>query len=321
MKEENPMQPFQHILFAADFSENSHEAFRVASSLSSETKTRMTVLHVVEPHWVAEEPFYFGQPTVQFFNSGQDPNGLEALERRLIDEYTPNHAVDVSYVLKEGEISSEILGLAEQKGSDLIVMGTHGRTGLRWLLAGSVAISVLRRAHCPVLALHAAEVPRTTQNFKVVVHPTDFSESSQAALSVARSLARDLGSRLVLLHVAPLEVYVSGIIASEADVQVYRETIEETRKRLDGPDLKYPVETRMTRGDASDEIVRQAEELECGLIVMGTHGRTGLGKLLMGNVAESVLPRAHCPVLVVKVPQVVPSPVSKRAAKEAVTVF
>jgi len=315
------MQPFRNILFAADFSENSQEAFRVASSLSSEKTTRMSVLHVVEPHWVAEEPVYFGQPTVQYSDSGPGPNGPEALKRRLIDQYTPNHAIDVTYFVKEGEISSEILGLAEQTGSDLIVMGMHGRTGLRWLLAGSVAISVLRRAHCPVLALHAAQVPLSTQDFNVILHPTDFSESSQAALRVARSLARDLGSRLVLLHVAPLEVYVSGMIASEPDVQVYRETMEETRKRLDGPDLKYPVETRMSRGDASDEIVRQAEELGCGLIVMGTHGRTGLGKLLMGNVAESILPRAHCPTLVVKVPQLVPIPASSRPAQRAVTVF
>jgi nucleotide-binding universal stress UspA family protein len=110
-------------------------------------------------------------------------------------------------------------------------------------------------------------------------------------------------------------------MASEIDVQIYRESLEETRKRLDGPDLKYPVETRLSRGDASDEIVRQAEELRCGLIVMGTHGRTGLGKLLMGNVAESVLPRAHCPVLVVKVSHLVPSLALSRPAQTAVTVF
>jgi nucleotide-binding universal stress UspA family protein len=67
------MQPFRNILFAADFSENCKEAFRLASSLSSETKTRMSVLHVVEPHWVAEEPVYLGQPTVQYFDSGSEP--------------------------------------------------------------------------------------------------------------------------------------------------------------------------------------------------------------------------------------------------------
>lgn len=315
------MQPFRNILFAADFSENSHEAFRIACSLSSETKTRMSVLHVVEPHWVAEEPVYFGQPTDQYFNSGPQPNALEALKRRLIEEYTPNHAIDVTYLVKEGEIPEEIVSFADRTKNDLIVMGMHGRTGLRWLLAGSVAISVLRRAHCPVLALHAAQVPRSSRDFDVILHPTDFSQSSQAALEVARSLARDLGSRLVLLYVSPIEIYVSGMMASELDEQVSRETLAETRHRLDGPDLKYPVETRLSRGDASDEIVRQAEELGCGLIVMGTHGRTGVGKLLMGNVAESVLPRAHCPVLVVKVPHAVPAPAATPPAKKAVTVF
>jgi nucleotide-binding universal stress UspA family protein len=316
------MHAYRNILFAADFSENSKDAFHLASSLSSESRTRMSVLHVVEPHWVAQEPVPFGQSTVPYYDSGSTPTALEALKRRLIDEYTPNHAIDVTYIVKEGEIASEVLRLADETGSDLIVMGMHGRTGLRWLLAGSVAISVLRRAHCQVLALHAAEVPRRTDGFEVILHPTDFSETSQAALEAARSLARERGSRLVLLHVAPLEVFVSGMIASEIDVQIYRETLEETRKRLDGPDLKHPVETRLCRGDASDEIVRQAEELGCGLIVMGTHGRTGLGKLLMGNVAESVLPRAHCPVLVVKVPAMVPTAAPVRpAAQEAVTVF
>ncbi len=143
------MQPFRNILFAADFSQNSHEAFRIACSLSSETKTRMSVFHVVEPHWVAEEPVYFGQPTVQYFDSGPSPNGLDELKRRLIEQYTPNHAIDVTYVVKEGEIAEEILRLAEETGTDLIVMGMHGRTGLRWLLAGSVAISVLRESAVP----------------------------------------------------------------------------------------------------------------------------------------------------------------------------
>jgi nucleotide-binding universal stress UspA family protein len=72
------------------------------------------------------------------------------------------------------------------------------------------------------------------------------------------------------------------------------------RKRLEGPDLKYPAETRLVQGDAADEVLRVAEELGCGLIVMGTHGRTGLGRLLMGSVVEFVMPRAACPVLVVK---------------------
>ncbi len=179
------MQPFRNILFAADFSENSQEAFRVACSLCSETKTRMSVLHVVEPHWVAEEPVYFGQPAVQYFDSGPEPNGLEALKQRLIDQYTPNHAIDVTYFVKEGEIASEILDLAEQTGSDLIVMGTHGRTGLRWLLAGSVAISVLRgrTARC---------LPFTPPRFPVALQISRSSSIPPTSPKVPRLLSGSL---------------------------------------------------------------------------------------------------------------------------------
>ncbi len=76
--------------------------------------------------------------------------------------------------------------MAEEIDSDLIVMGTHGRTGLRGLLAGSVAIAVLRGARCPVLALRSAEHPRETKEIRVILHPTDFSVDSEAALKVAR---------------------------------------------------------------------------------------------------------------------------------------
>ena len=81
---------------------------------------------------------------------------------------------------------------------------------------------------------------------------------------------------------------------------LYREALEEERRLVDGPDLKYPVETRLARGDAAEAILNAATELDCGLIVMGTHGRTGLSRLLMGSVTEYVVPRADCPVLAVK---------------------
>ncbi len=74
------------------------------------------------------------------------------------------------------------------------------------------------------------------------------------------------------------------------------------RRRIDGPDLKHPVESRLCQGEPADQIIQTAAELGNGLIVMGTHGRTGLTRLLFGSVAEFVLPRANCPVLAVKTP-------------------
>jgi nucleotide-binding universal stress UspA family protein len=296
------MNPFEKILFAADFSENSRKAFEVACSLAVENRTKLMVLHVVEPSWVPEEPVYFGQQAVQCYSLSPGESRREALWRKLCEHYAPGRALDVTYEVREGDVAAEILDAAQTIGSDLIVMGTHGRTGLRWLLAGSVAIAVLRKAHCPVLALRQTERPSATEGICVILHPTDFSQASEFALEVARTMARDLGARLLVLHVAPLPTYAGGTMAAELDPLVYREALDELRTRVDGPDLKYPVESQVSRGDAADEIVRLATELGAGLIVMGTHGRTGLGRLLMGNVAESVLSAGNCPVLIARAP-------------------
>ena len=293
------MQPFRTILFAADLSENSKQAFRVACSLAVENNTRLVVLHVAEPNWAPQEPGYSGEANARFF-AEKDERHHEALKRKLCEVYTPNHPLDMEYQTREGDAKVEILRTASEVGSDLIVMGTHGRTGLSWLVAGSVAIAVLRGAHCPVLAVRLPEVPRKSEDIRVILHPTDFSESSEAAAHMAHMLARDLGARLVILHVASLEVIMDGTPAADTNPGVYKDALEHVRKRLDGGDLKYPVETRISRGFTAEGILQTAEEVGCDLIVMGTHGRTGLKRALMGSVAESVLPKAGCPVLVVQ---------------------
>jgi nucleotide-binding universal stress UspA family protein len=293
------MKAFQSILFGADFSEASREAFRAACSLAVAGQTRVHVLHVIEPRWIPEEPVPFGQAVVEFYDAGVDGGRDELLGRRMREMYAPDEPIDVEYHISEGDAAREVLRMAGQVRSDLIVVGTHGRTGLSWLLAGSVATSVMRHATCPVLALHRPEGPRRVEGIRVILHPTDFSAGGEHSLRVARSLARDLGARLVLFHVVPY-----GLSANDIDVPVdpglYRQALAEERRLIDGPDLKYPVEARLARGDAAEEILRAATELDCGLIVMGTHGRSGLRRLLMGSVTESVMPRADCPVLAVK---------------------
>ena len=299
------MKPFRTILFAADFSENSREAFGAACSLARADKTRLFVLSVAEPHRVADDPVYFGQARVRFNALPSDKHRLAELREKLRNEYAPGEPIDVEYRAREGEIPDEILEAAHETGADLIVMGTHGRTGMDWLLSGSVATAVLRQARCPVLALRSPTHMHKDDGIRVILHPTDFSASSQAALNVARSLARDLGTRLVVLHVTPPAVLVDGSIAAGIDPSTCRTALEDLRTCLDGPDLKYPVEVRLAVGPDREEILQTAQEIGCDLIVMGTHGRTALGRLLMGSVAESVLPRASCPVMIVKVPDLV----------------
>jgi len=276
---------------------------------------------VVEPNWVPEEPVYYGQQSVQFHPAEADQSRHEALRRELREVYTPDHPIHVDYQTREGEAAVEILRTAKELGSDLIVMGTHGRTGLSWLLAGSVAIAVLRGAHCPVLALRSIEKPREAKEIRVILHPTDFSVDSEAALRVARWLAWHHGARLVILHVAMLEVLVDGTTAADVDPRDYRDALDEVKKRVDGPDLKHPIETILTRGYTAPGIIETADDLGADLIVMGTHGRTGLSRLLMGSVAEQVLPKANCPVLVFKPAQRISEPTSDRPAQKMVTVF
>lgn len=132
-----------------------------------------------------------------------------------------------------------------------------------------------------------------------ILHPTDFSGRSNTALCLACSLARDYGAGLVILHTIPQPIvaYGEGVIPPDPDA-VIREAQEELA-RLDVPCPGVPVTRRVEEGDPVSVILSVVRETAADLIVMGTHGRTGLGRLLMGSVAEQVVRRATCPVLTV----------------------
>jgi nucleotide-binding universal stress UspA family protein len=135
---------------------------------------------------------------------------------------------------------------------------------------------------------------------KTILHPTDFSAPSECAFRLACSLARDHGAQLVLFHVVELPTPAYG--EGTAPVTVIQMSLDAEREALD--QIQAPpgisMERKLVEGDAADEIIEAAKEVEADLIVLGTHGRTGLGRLLLGSVAEQVLRRALCPVLTVK---------------------
>jgi nucleotide-binding universal stress UspA family protein len=295
------MPLFRSILLAADFSENSREAFRMACSLAQEGETRVLVLHVEEPLYVAEEPVYFNQPSVHYTAVERPETELSPLNERLRQDYVPDLAVETIYHTVEGGPAEMILREAEVNRCDLIVVGTHGRTGLTRLLSGSVAEAVLRGAKCPVLALRAHPPGKSIDgNIQCILAPTDDSEASHHAVRIARALACRLGARLILLRVAPLEIVAGTEVMLPIDVQACRESLDAMRRQLDGPDLKFPVETMLRQGHVESEILDAIKGLPGVMVVMGTYGRSGLARLLVGSVAEGVLRHAECPVLTVK---------------------
>lgn len=137
---------------------------------------------------------------------------------------------------------------------------------------------------------------------RTILHPTDFSQNSDWAFDVACALAKDYGARVIVLHVTlpPAHVYAEGLIMTQP--LDYLDDLRKRLCRLQPGHPGVPMEHRLLEGDAGDTIVELAEETKSDLIVMGTHGRTGLGRLLMGSVAEKVMRRAPCPVLTLKTP-------------------
>jgi nucleotide-binding universal stress UspA family protein len=135
---------------------------------------------------------------------------------------------------------------------------------------------------------------------RTILHPTDFSNYSNYAFRLACSLARDYGARLVVLHVAqpPTAVIGEGVMPLPTAIDL--RPLHEQLHQLRPADPTMLVEHRLVEGDAAVEILRVAEEIKCELIVLGTHGRTGLSRLLMGSVAEQIVRKASCPVLTVK---------------------
>lgn len=141
---------------------------------------------------------------------------------------------------------------------------------------------------------------------KTILHPTNFSEASEHALRMAIGLARDYHARLILLHAVEPPVYYGELGVSFVPTEEYRESAQGRVDALIGSDPRVSIERVVTEGLASSEILRVARECDCNLLVLGSHGRTGIGRVLMGSVAEDVARRSPCPVLIVRAPHEIP---------------
>src|SRR5262245_54511729 len=135
---------------------------------------------------------------------------------------------------------------------------------------------------------------------KKILFPTDFSPASEEALRWATSLARDTGATMIIAHVEePPLAYGGGEMYVAAD-ETDRDELRRALVKIVPLDHNVPFEHKLLVGDPASAIVEAAETEDADIIVLGTHGRTGLTRLLMGSVAEAVVRRANCPVLTIK---------------------
>jgi nucleotide-binding universal stress UspA family protein len=197
-----------------------------------------------------------------------------------------------------------ILAYATEHDIDLIVLGTHGRRGVRRLLLGSVAEEVVRRASCPVFTVgRSATSPEALDGGTLLV-PVDFSSAQAPLLDHARELALAYGLSVVLLHAVertiPPDVYGlrTDLPSLETLADRAREALGDPAAALRNEGLEVTTEVRT--GSAVDVILDVAEEKNPAMLAIATHGRRGVERMLMGSVSENVVRQAPCPVFTVK---------------------
>jgi nucleotide-binding universal stress UspA family protein len=299
----------RHVLCAIDFSEISRHALDYAIVMARWYGARVSVLHV---HQLS--PPVYGAPYVG--PEALEPIVLAEVERRELahrldayvaeDRSTSGTAIDT--LLDEAlNVPAVILSRARSEAADLIVIGTHGRSGFQRLVLGSVAEKVLRQACCPVLTVPPRApdaVPRSILSVERILCPVDFSGASNRALVFAGSLAEQTHAHLSVLHVLELppdlsDPPYSGIAEFRHDqFQRARRVLADTVKELVPPTC--PVQQLLLVGRSYREILRVAAEQGADLIAIGVQGRSAADMMFFGSTTNHVVRTATCPVLTVR---------------------
>lgn len=300
------MIKIKNILFPTDFSKCAHQALSRARLIAISYNATLhmlhaTVLHDDDPHNPA-----FHLPDADEINTKLRETAIDKMDS-VIKSY---HADDMTIIKKhERGIAPApvIIDYAEQNDIDLIVMGTHGRRGLRHLLMGSVAEEVVRLSVCPVLTIHEQQdPPKVSGDLERILVPVDFSDHAQTALKHAKALAQANNASLQILHVIEESIHPSYYIAGmssifdlEPDIKPKSEQAMRTLvQQAGGPEISTSY--FLKEGQAGHEITKFASEQNSDMIVISTHGLTGIEHLLVGSVTEKVIRMADCPVFTVK---------------------
>jgi len=201
--------------------------------------------------------------------------------------------------IEEGEPYAAVVKRAEEWNADLLIVGYRGGTSLSRVWLGGVAEKITRLAHCPVL------VVRPTEGTRRIVAGTDFSDPALPAVRAACEEARRVDGRLLLMHSIEMPVIWpdgADIGAAGDTARLLQQMTEDASKRLSEilQECQVPAEAKLTRERAATGLVNLAEAVRADLIVVGTRGRTGLRRVVLGSVAEAVVRSASCSVLVVR---------------------
>jgi len=294
------MLKIERILCPMDFSEFSTKSYEYAHSLAQRYGARLFVEHVVQPLTMGY-PYYAFPDSVNQVYWDLTTDAAKHL-KEVVQKYQWN-GIHPEFIVQEGFVTDSILACAQKRSVDLIVMGTHGRRGIDRLTMGSVTEQVLRKAHCPVLAVrkpahdfvNPLERAMPVQ-LKKILFCTDFSKHSEQAYEYALSLAREYNAELTMLHVLDEIPSDSNVQSEVARVQAQLEQAVNDEARSA---CKVKVAVRI--GKPYEQVIQTAVEAQTDLIVMGVRGRNALDLALFGSTTHRVIQLGPCPVLAVHI--------------------
>jgi len=281
----NPVASLKNILFATDFSEASMKAFPYAASLAKKFGASIFACHIITPtSLVTAAP-----QSAPYFYEAEYEAATKELDNIL-------HSPQLEGIKTKALVSSGILGDAlldeiNKNNIDLIVAGTHGRTGFPRLLLGSAVESICRVATCPVLTVGPDHPPsRITLNSILV--PTDLSEESMRSLPFVLRVASQYGAKVTVLHVLPEET------ATNPDMQKLSEPVLRNMVHIFEP-LLAPLKTKFVieAGDTVETILKVAHEKSADMIVMGIRDAFLPGVHVRTSVAYRLMATSECPVV------------------------
>jgi len=295
---------FQNILLATDFSDASKHALQLAATITDLSQGQLFVLHALLPEPRVPIP-------LDPLPSSADRDLSEAklkLERLASSELIGQ--VRHQEILERGPVVEVVLDVIQREKIDLLVLGTHGRTGLKKLVLGSIAEKLFRLAPCPVLTVGPTALP--PRQMRKVLFATDFGPASEHALPYAMDFANRQGGELTLLHlVSPMPVeYVGpawypGTDVVEREEAGKRKALQQLRNLLPSDSgLKCKAEHLVEFHFAPEGILNAARAREADLIVMGVK-RSGTNASRLAShmpwaIAYEVVCQAACPVLTIR---------------------
>jgi len=282
----------RNVLIATDFSRTSSEILHAGMSFCQARAARAFILYVLPRDQFALAGF-------EAYAAARDATqrDLDALKQQIHSEYGFEPGQDYELLMSEGDVTECVFEVAREKHIDLIVLGTHGRTGISKALLGSVAESIFRHSDVPVLTVGPSARHLPPSGPKRLLVPIDFTEVSQHAAAYACALAREHQAELVLMHVVD-KVPTRGAMADkECLIRSVKQSLSEFIYCEAKPQsVKFIAEC----GNTVPTIVRAAYELKPDLMVLGAHEYPHVLDQFRRKPAYELVCESPCPVLTVR---------------------